>query len=745
MYGPLVIVIPFALWKIFDRQRFPLALPFGFLFLLGLGGTTPLPRWLFGSGWEWLTYDRFAFWATLLLLPFLGLLLTRFERGGVYLPHPVSTWRGRLLRIPAFVSCNKALSAALASLAGISILVSLYPSLLPTQPKAVDMQPVVNYLAQGSRSQWRYLTFGFGDQYAYLNRLTRATTIDGSYHTARTLPELRTSGIASINSIYWLSNGLTALDPILQSAGKYGVRWGFVDNRRYAPVLSRNGWVERTTLSNGIEVWENPQAVHPLPSPPPEADPLASFSWGTLPLLAMALTTALAGLRLRPALTSQILLGIHSLAVGLLPVGLVLWYFRPLTNISYPRVYFTYDNAVFYLSDALALIAVLAWALASGFHPSEASIPPPNKNNFSPRKWLGSITPWLFALCLLATLSIFWSKDWRVSLYTSLHLWLGFGLYASLRDRPGAWKIVTAGFCVALGLQAITGLFEFAVQSTRLLAPMKIIWPGVLDPSTPGASVVQLADGTRWLRAYGTLPHPNILGTFVVVLLAGPAAYILAGRKPQAWAILLFSAGTALLFLSFSRGAWVGVIASGLVTLLKFRRIALKRLLMLGMSGAVSCLAVALPLQALFFTRLSGSASVPTEAFSIKGRAWLAEQAIAVIQQHPLLGIGVGSFVINLSQHASIGYIIEPAHNLSLLVFSELGITGAIILAGLGITILKATWQACDPRAILASAALIGLCATSLFDHSLWTLAPGRIFLLLVLGLWAGQVEHAAH
>jgi hypothetical protein len=45
-----------------------------------------------------------------------------------------------------------------------------------------------------------------------------------------------------------------------------------------------------------------------------------------------------------------------------------------------------------------------------------------------------------------------------------------------------------------------------------------------------------------------------------------------------------------------------------------------------------------------------------------------------------------------------------------------------------------------SPQAILAGATLAGLGVIALFDHYLWTLAPGRIMLGLALGLWAGQV-----
>jgi hypothetical protein len=169
----------------------------------------------------------------------------------------------------------------------VALLIGRIPDWLPTQPLPIDMRPIVDFLAQADHSEWRYVTFGFGDQFAYLSLLTKATTIDGSYHTARTLPELRNSGIGQIDSSFWLSYGLAALDPILQKSGERGVRWGFVNLELYDPVLLRNGWHHLTTLSNGIEVWENPAAVLPPPVTPPPESPFTSFAWGTFPLLAL--------------------------------------------------------------------------------------------------------------------------------------------------------------------------------------------------------------------------------------------------------------------------------------------------------------------------------------------------------------------------------------------------------------------------------------------------------------------------
>jgi len=80
MYGLFIPLIPVALWMGTRRRFWGLGLAFLFLFLLGLGNTTPLPRLFFGSSWTWLTYDRFSFWASLLLLVFLGVMVVRVRQ-----------------------------------------------------------------------------------------------------------------------------------------------------------------------------------------------------------------------------------------------------------------------------------------------------------------------------------------------------------------------------------------------------------------------------------------------------------------------------------------------------------------------------------------------------------------------------------------------------------------------------------------------------------------------------------------
>lgn len=437
---------------------------------------------------------------------------------------------------------------------------------------------------------------------------------------------------------------------------------------------------------------------------------------------------------------TRMLLRVHRLAVGALPVALGFWYYHLLVPAEHARVYFIYDNVLIFLSDGIAAVAVAAW-IGARLIAGQVS----NLSHEEPVAKLSLIRtianqPYVWALLglvVLSSVSIAWSIDRTLSAYVAAHLWLMFGLFLSIRNEPECWSAIALGCVLGLVAQVFAGGYEFLVQSTAFLAPLRMMWPGSVVPTMSGPSVVQLADGTRWLRAYGTLPHPNIMAGFLLAFTAGPLAIFLHGGAKRWWAAGLFGVATMVLVLSFSRSAWLGYLAGGGVMVLHRKSLDRVRLLVLGAIALVSVIVVAIPLRELILTR-TADGQVPTEARSTRERIWLGDQSLAIIGAHPLGGVGAGTFVVELAQESLSGPV-EPVHNVALLTMGELGVLGGVLwLIACG-AMLYDMRRARGVGAIVLSAAVVGLMVIGVFDHYLWALAPGRTVGAMILGAWAGQ------
>ncbi|NJN45070.1 MAG: O-antigen ligase family protein [Anaerolineae bacterium] len=364
------------------------------------------------------------------------------------------------------------------------------------------------------------------------------------------------------------------------------------------------------------------------------------------------------------------------------------------------------------------------------------------------------VETWLMGLAILASLSIFWSIDWRVSLYRSVHLWIGLGVFFAMRDFPNAGRWFASGCIAALILQSGIGIWEFINQTTILTLPLSLDWPGVLFPVTKGASVVETADGVRWLRAYGTLPHPNLLGGFIFTMLSAPVLILLTRKTHLVATLSVIIMAVILLAITFSRSAWLGVgILFGILVLNRksFMKIRF-RMLFFVIIGIF--ILISLSLSPLVFPRL-GVSETDTEQVSIFTRHWLVERTWELIQERPVFGTGIGTYPIALSKHVEPHFGIEPVHNVLLLAVEELGIFGVVCIFFIGITIttkilfdlhLFPSFRKNEPNGVLItpkpnvvvfSGTLIGILVICGFDHYFWTLAPGRLMFFTVLGIWA--------
>lgn len=266
-YGALILALPFIMIRGASSPRWrPLLFGFWLTFIFGLGGTTPLPRWLLGRAYEILTFERFTFWATLMAMPFVGVLavelLDRFQ-------------------------VKAAVGLALASVATIGAAL-FWLNANPFRPAGtINVQPVIAFLNRDGHDSYRYLTLGFGSELAKVSTYTNAGSVDGDYNSARLLPEMTHYGSAQLtNSKFYGTAGMSALRAMLEHANRYGLKYIFVHDPYYEPLLTFVGWRKIETFNNGeITAWskEDVPPAHRIES---DAVPPAwqGLLWGILPI-----------------------------------------------------------------------------------------------------------------------------------------------------------------------------------------------------------------------------------------------------------------------------------------------------------------------------------------------------------------------------------------------------------------------------------------------------------------------------
>ncbi len=293
-WGLMLPLLPYALVRATVDRMWPLAASILLLFVLGTGGTTPVPKALLGPAFDILTLDRFTFWAAIQILPLAGLFVVSLEQGSI------AAWLRRTGGPKLLRTVQMSLVVSLLATALFSATLARYR---PFQPDPIDPDPIVAFIEKDQHERWRFLTLGFGDQMAWLSAQTTATQVDGNYHSVRRLPELTSTSVERLEGAKYRGvSGLGSLQQFLEVPEKYHLKFVFSNDKFYDPLLHSLGWQELGPLENGIVVWERGD-IPPLPAELPvrELPTWQRVMWGVIPptamvsaliLLAMALITS---------------------------------------------------------------------------------------------------------------------------------------------------------------------------------------------------------------------------------------------------------------------------------------------------------------------------------------------------------------------------------------------------------------------------------------------------------------------
>lgn len=345
--------------------------------------------------------------------------------------------------------------------------------------------------------------------------------------------------------------------------------------------------------------------------------------------------------------------------------------------------------------------------------------------------------------CLLFVVYSLLSKTWALSPTIAFeharHIMEAVILFIMIFAGPLNFKEAVLSLTSGAVLQSLLGIFQFFTQST-----FDYKWLGlVAHPGwEAGSSIVASDEIGRWVRAYGSFSHPNILGGYLTISLVLLFSLSLKIHKISTsyWLkfIILFSA----LFFTFSRSAWIafGIFLStifiyGLKN--KDKKIISLSSLFLLIITALSIIYFPV-IQTRLFPASNNEISSVTERISGTREAW------QIFKQHPFLGVGAGNYTVaSYKLNPTLpGYDYQPVHNVFLLLLTELGIFGAIILLSTFAACINILRNNIMPRFYFLLGIFIIL---MMFDHYLFSFYAGLMLSAVYLGLICRPKHNEPH
>lgn len=365
-------------------------------------------------------------------------------------------------------------------------------------------------------------------------------------------------------------------------------------------------------------------------------------------------------------------------------------------------------------------------------------------------KWM------VIAGTLIPFISVVWAAEPAVAFFGALHILEAVLLVAVIISVPrSAFRFVGGVFVAGAVVQALLAFYQIAAQWVH---PSTLFGMALQDPIVPGVSVVETAGG-RFLRAYGGLPHPNILGGYFVIALFVLVSLLREVRQRWLWLVALFGAAllAGSLFLTFSRSAWIALVVGvvGITALLVRRgkdelREPITRFRIVSLAVVVICVMglFTFAFRDVVAARFSGIGRL--ETISQEERIGGVQDALKLMQARPIAGWGMSMFTAALASTmpGNPAWAYQPVHNVPLLMIAELGVFGALlllaILAGLW-WFLRTQWKPHVQDSLICFAgcagALLAIAVIAILDHYLWSLYAGAMLWGAAFGFLLNQAK----
>jgi lipopolysaccharide/colanic/teichoic acid biosynthesis glycosyltransferase/O-antigen ligase len=411
------------------------------------------------------------------------------------------------------------------------------------------------------------------------------------------------------------------------------------------------------------------------------------------------------------------------ISLCLLPVSLGIGRFWPIYIARDSGIAYQYRSVAVYPADVLVAVTCLGWL---GWRLLRSEKPRLPRGNLA-------VIAGVAILALATAASFATAYDRLLALGVALQLGLLVVFFLASAELLARFPLrpLLAVLAVVVVSQALLAVWQVATQSTGPAVMLFNGWPREATSHSPDAAVVMLPIAGRWLRAYGSFAHPNILGGFLALAL-GLFAVVDAPRLRR-WRALALAAGLLALMLTFSRTAALALLLGGTTWWLARGRGPGHRVVAAPRARVVVAAAVVI-LGLVALVRV-GNLGALVERNSIDTR--LSSYAVTWKVIGTGIPVGAGNHVLVEQRFFGGG---GPAHDVFLIALAELGPLGVLAWLSIfgGLLLMAWRWRA-EPRArtgpLVAIATLLPLL---LFDHYLWTLAPGRVLVVWALAVLTG-------
>jgi len=295
------------------------------------------------------------------------------------------------------------------------------------------------------------------------------------------------------------------------------------------------------------------------------------------------------------------------------------------------------------------------------------------------------------------------------------------------------WSLI-----LAASLQSVLAIQQFIEQ--KVLANKWLGMAGQL-PEKLGTPVVE-TNGIRWLRSFGSFPHPNMLAGFLAIgLLLTIALYSLVkSQKQQKILRLLFVINFIGLLTTLSRAGIYGFLL--FIILLGFlagkKKTFSKNISKFALITLFIFVIFSVSFPQLIFTRALSQGRIEQQSNSTRIEQF--KESAEIIKKSFPLGAGPANYVVELQKlyPQKPAWQIQPVHNTYILLLAELGLFGLaviIILLFFSLCQLKNIRQK-NPKQIIALTAWLLLLVLAGFDHYFWSFWSGILLTAFLFALW---------